>query len=215
MQLTSFCNEKVPLCSHEVWPIKSKSLANFHKTRTKKKKMQRTWNWASSGSPARISSVTKWTPRCWGRRCNWKKEAIRMKKVEVWTIYHLSLQPSIRSNGQTRAAGVRGEQGCLQAKSILGDMRRKRNLWGKANIRRIRRSQTFYRTACLSEGGWHWSGSVSRRGSRLCRGGTGGFCTFRRVPVWRRRVVAVPVEQNWDAFKKIERWKKYSFFNEN
>ena len=42
------------------------------------------------------------------------------RKVKVkwkrWrrTIYHLPLQPSVRANGQTRAARVRGEQGGLQ-----------------------------------------------------------------------------------------------------
>ena len=41
-----------------------------------------TWNWASSGSPARISSVTKWTPRCWGRRCNWKM--VKTMKWKSW-----------------------------------------------------------------------------------------------------------------------------------
>ena len=41
-----------------------------------------TWNWASSGSPARISSVTKWTPRCWGRRCNWKM--VKTVKWKSW-----------------------------------------------------------------------------------------------------------------------------------
>ena len=61
------------------------------------------------------------------------------------------------------------------------------------NTRRL--CQTFYRTACLSEGGRHGSRSVRGGGSGLCRGRARGFCTFC-VPVRCWRVVPVPVEQN-------------------
>ena len=188
--------------------------------------MKRTWNWASSGSPARISSVTKWTPRCWGRRCNWKKEAIKMRKklnCGQFITFRFSqafgpmVRPEPLGSEESREAWKQVVQWCAskQGAFFSGHAAKKeslreswgtcgkkgRNLWGKANIR----SQTFYRTACLSEGGRHGSGSVSGRGSRLCRSRTRGFCTFRDVPVWCRRVVTVPVEQNWDDFKKINK----------
>ena len=159
-----------------------------------------TWNWASSGSPARISSVTKWTPRCWGRRCNWKMDEGEMMEKLKRTIYHLPLQPSVRPDGQTRATGIWREQRGLQERrgsAFFSLWQKKKFFEGKANIRRISRlCQTFYRTACLSEGRRHGSGSVSRGGSRLRWGRTGGFCALC-VPVWCRRVVAVPVDQNY------------------
>ena len=99
-----------------------------------------TWNWASSGSPARISSVTKWTPRCWGRRCNWKMDEGEMMEKLKRTIYHLPLQPSVGPDGQTRAARVWREQRGLKggAEHSLAWQKRRKFFEVKANIRRIR-----------------------------------------------------------------------------
>ena len=81
---------------------------------------------------------------------------------------------------------------------------------GKAdNIRRMScddGASSFYRTACLSEGRGHGSGSVSRRRSWLGGSGARGLCTFRDVPVRCRRVVAVPVQRRVIILEVLIMW---------
>ena len=184
-----------------------------------------TWNWASSGSPAKISSVTKWTPRCWGRRCSWKRKKWKVENVQRVTltpsasaklgfksefeIYHLPLEPSVRTDGQTRAAGIWGEKGGLEEKNGLSILQRKNgtSLRERPIISEewvVTTASSFYRTACLSEGRGHGSGSVSRRRSWLGGSRARGLCTFRDVPVRCRRVVAVPVHRCRDHVMLLE-----------